>query len=175
MQWFPGDGLFAPLRQRGLPIGNQTSQFWANVYLHALDRFVKQELRCKAYLRYCDDFMLFAADKPTLHQWRLEIETFLGNLRLKIHPHKTSIQPVTNGIPFLGFQVFPNHRRLNRQNGVHFQRRYKTLLSQFESGKISREKLDQSVQGWIAHTEHADTWGLRRSLLRHTIPKQQKT
>jgi retron-type reverse transcriptase len=170
MQWFPGDDLLAASRLRGLPIGNQTSQFWANVYLHQLDQFVKQELRCPAYLRYCDDFMLFAEDKPTLHRWRREIENFLVSLRLKIHAHKTSIHPVTNGIPFLGFLVFPTHRRLKQANGLKFQRRYKQQLGQVGRGELSYEQLDRSVQAWIAHAAHGDTWGLRRSLLRPPIP-----
>ena len=70
MVYFPGDDLFAAERPRGLPIGNQTSQFWANVYLHPLDLFAKQALGCRAYLRYCDDLLLFAHDKATLHRWR---------------------------------------------------------------------------------------------------------
>ena len=173
MQWFPGDDLFAATRPRGLPIGNQTSQFWANVYLHELDMFVKQTLRCKAYLRYCDDVLLFAADKPPLHRWRREIETFLISLRLQLHRHKTTIYPVTNGIPFLGFHVFPDHRRLQRSNGVYFQRRLKRMVACYAAGEITRERLDASVQGWIAHAEHGDTWGLRQSIFdRFTIPPE---
>ena len=170
MQWFPNDDLLAAARPRGLPIGNQTSQFWANVYLHELDHFVKHKLRCRAYLRYCDDFMLFAADKPTLHQWRREIEAFLTSLRLKIHKHKTSIHPVASGTPFLGFIVFPTHRRLMQRNGHKFQRRYKRQLQQVAQGNLSFDQLDQSVQAWIAHAAHGDSWGLRRDLLRQPIP-----
>lgn len=173
MQWFPGDNLLAATRPRGLPIGNQTSQFWANVYLHELDSFVKQELRCPAYLRYCDDFMLFAADKPTLHHWRREIEAFLVNLRLKIHAHKTSIHPVTNGLPFLGFVVFPAHRRLQHRNGRKFQCRYRRQLSQVARGEMSYPQLRQSVRAWIAHVSHGDTWRLRCSLLHPPIPRRQ--
>jgi retron-type reverse transcriptase len=172
-QWFPGDNLLAAHRPRGLPIGNQTSQFWANVYLHELDRFVKQELRCQAYLRYCDDFMLFAHDKSTLHCWRREIETFLITLRLKIHQDKTSVHPIANGIPFLGFIVYPTHRRLGRRNGLAFQRRYKHQLRQVARGELTYQQLDQSVQAWIGHASHGDTWGLRRALLRPPIPKAQ--
>jgi len=171
MQWFPGDDLWAATRPRGLPIGNQTSQFWANVYLHELDLFVKQTLCCPAYLRYCDDFLLFAADKPTLHRWRREIEAFLVSLRLKLHQRKTTVYPVTNGIPFLGFHVFPDHRRLRRDNGVYFQRRLKRLLQDYAAGDLPRAALDASVQGWIAHAAHGDTWGLRQSILdRFVIP-----
>ncbi len=179
MQWFPGDDLLAATRPRGLPIGNQTSQFWANVYLHELDRFVKQTLHCQrqspAYLRYCDDFLLFAGDKPTLHRWRREIEGFMATLRLKIHPHRTVVYPVKNGIPFLGFKIYPGHRRLRRCNGVRFQRRFRALLDCYATGEIDREQLDASVRGWVAHTSHGDTWGLRRSLLsRHNLPQVRK-
>jgi RNA-directed DNA polymerase len=174
MQWFPGDDLFAASRPRGLPIGNQTSQFWANVFLHELDKFAKQTLRCPAYLRYCDDFALFADDKPTLHRWRQEIEEFLAPLRLQLHPLKSSVYPVTNGVPFLGFQVFPDYRRLRRDNGVYFERRLKRMMRRYAAGELSREKLEASVRGWIAHAAHGDTWHLRWSILRRfVIPRQE--
>jgi len=73
MVYFPGDDLLAATRPRGLPIGNLTSQFWANVYLNAFDHFVKRRLRCAAYLRYVDDFMLFADDKTILWAWRADL------------------------------------------------------------------------------------------------------
>jgi RNA-directed DNA polymerase len=174
MQWFPGDDLFAVARPRGLPIGNQTSQFWANVYLHELDQFVKQTLRCEAYLRYCDDLALFAGDKPTLHRWRREIENFLVLLRLRLHPLKSTVYPVTNGVPFLGFLVFPDHRRLRRDNGVYFERRLKRMLAAYAAGVVSREEMEASVRGWIAHAAHGDTWRLRWSILRRfVIPSQE--
>ena len=71
--WFPGDDLFAALRPRGLPIGNLTSQFWANCYLNAFDHFVKRELRCPGYVRYVDDFVLFADDKRPLWEWKARL------------------------------------------------------------------------------------------------------
>jgi len=174
MQWFPGDDLLAAARPRGLPIGNQTSQFWSNVYLNELDKFVKQALHCPAYLRYCDDFLLFADDKPTLRHWRREIEAFLVSLRLRLHARKSPIYPVTSGIPFLGFLVFPGHRRLRRDNGVYFERRLKRLLGRYVAGEISREELDASIRGWVAHAAHGDTWRLRWSILRRfVIPPQE--
>lgn len=94
--WFPGDTLFTPVeRARGLPIGNLTSQFWANVYLHELDRFVVQKLGWDAYLRYVDDFVLFADRKDVLHNLRRQIHAFLPALRLTLHPRKTRVLPVT--------------------------------------------------------------------------------
>ena len=123
MVYFPGDDLFAANRPRGLPIGNLTSQFWANVYLNELDQFVKRELRCPAYLRYVDDMLLFADDKRQLWAWKDAICGRLAKLRLTIHVRESTVYPVATGIPFLGFRVYPDHRRLKRRNGVAFARR----------------------------------------------------
>ncbi|MCP4363436.1 MAG: RNA-dependent DNA polymerase [Chloroflexi bacterium] len=164
MQWFPGDDLWAANRPRGLPIGNQTSQFWANVYLHQLDQFIKQQLRCKAYLRYVDDVLLFAPNKATLHGWQREISQFLQTLRLIIHPRKSRVYPIHCGIPFLGFTTFPTHRKLQRQNGVNFMRRFKRQIAAYAGGRISRQQLDAAIQGWIAHAQQGNTYRLRGSI-----------
>ncbi len=165
MVWFPGDDLLAAVRPRGLPIGNQTSQFWGNVYLHDLDCFIKHVLRCPAYLRYCDDFLLFADDKATLHRWHDEINRYLERLRLVVHPEKSRIYPVRCGIPLLGFQVFPDHRRLKRSNGVAFVRRFRRQVRKRGTGRLAKEALEASLRGWIAHASHGDTRGLRRRLI----------
>jgi hypothetical protein len=163
MRWFPGDDLWAYLRPRGLPIGNLTSQFWANVYLDGFDHFVKRQLRCPAYLRYVDDFLLFAEDKATLWGWRDAIIARLAHLRLTLHPPQ--VYPVGNGIPFLGFIIYPTHRRLKRRKGIAFQRRFKRLYQDWRSGEISRQRLDASARSWAAHAAWGDTWGLRRAVL----------
>ena len=165
MVWFPDDDLLAACRPRGLPIGNLTSQFWANCYLNELDQFIKRELKCWAYLRYVDDFLLFAEDKPTLWRWRGEIIAFSRTLRLTIHENRAQPRPVTEGIPFLGFIVFPTHRRLKRRKGIAFRRRLKTLLQRYEAGEIELDQLEASLQGWINHVRYGDTWGLRRAIL----------
>jgi len=122
-------------------------------------------LGCGAYLRYVDDFLLFASDKPTLHRWQREIDRFMQRLRQVIHPHKSRVYPVRCGIPFLGFRVFPDHRRLKRANGVAFGRRFRRQVEDCADGVISREQLKASLRGWIAHAAHGDTWRLRSSLL----------
>jgi len=114
MVYFPGDDLFALNRPRGLPIGNLTSQWWANCYLNQLDQFVKRELGCRAYLRYVDDFLLFANDKQTLWKWRKGIIERSGSLRLTIHEERAIPRPVTDGIRFLGFVAYPEKRLLKR-------------------------------------------------------------
>jgi hypothetical protein len=170
MVYFPGDDLFAALRPRGLPIGNLTSQFWANVYLSGFDHFVKRELRCPAYVRYVDDFLLFAEDKRVLWEWKLRIEERLAALRLTLHPGAQP-RPVTEGFPFLGFIIDPQRRRLKRRKGIDFRRRFKRLLGAYAQGEIPLSRVTASVQGWANHARFGDTWGLRRAVLsRMRIP-----
>jgi RNA-directed DNA polymerase len=156
-----GQGLFAVNRPRGLPIGNLTSQFWANCYLNPFDHFVKKELRCKGYVRYVDDFLLFSNDKMELKDWREKIINRLMDFRLTLHEQKAQTRPVAEGIPFLGFLIFPTHRKLKRRKGIAFQRKYKQMLH----NQIPRTQITASVQGWVNHVRYANTWGLRQSLL----------
>ncbi len=170
VHWFPGDDLFAPLRPQGLPIGNLTSQFWANVYLNELDHFVKRVLKCRAYVRYADDFLLFHNDKATLHGWLAELRHFAANrLRLLLHPTKCQVFPTANGVPFLGFHHFATHRRLKRPVVVRFRRRLRMLQEEYAAGRIDREKIGASIQSWCAHAAHGNTYRLRNQILRQTV------
>jgi hypothetical protein len=168
MSYFPGDDLFAFFRPRGLPIGNLTSQFWANVYLNVFDHFVKRHLRCQAYVRYVDDFLLFAEDKPILWQWKTSLEQYLQKLRLLIHAG-TQPRPVSQGFPFLGFIVFPQRRRLKRRKGIYFVRKFKRLSIAYRNGEISLSALNASVQGWVNHVRYANTIGLRKAVFASPI------
>ena len=163
--YFPGDDLLAATRPRGLPIGNLTSQFWANVYLNELDQFVKRQLGCRAYVRYVDDFLLFADDKRQLWAWKDALRERLARLRLTIHERESTVYPTATGIPFLGFRLYPDHRLLKRRNGVAFARRLRMLRREAAAGQIPLSDVTTRVQGWVAHAAHADTWGLRRALL----------
>ena len=161
---FPGDDQLAMDRLRGLPIGNLTSQFWSNVYMDPFDHFVKRELRVAAYLRYVDDFALFSADPRQLYAWKRAICERLAALRLTIHESAAQVSACQHGIPWLGFVVYPTHRRLKARNVVKFTRRLEQNIDLYESGTISFAELDASVQGWINHVRYADTWGLREHL-----------
>jgi hypothetical protein len=173
MRWFPGDDLLAALRPRGLPVGNLTSQFWANVYLDSLDQFVKRELRCPAYLRFVDDILLFSDHKHLLRRWRADVIEHLAGVRLTIHESSAHARPTTEGIPFLGFIVFPTHRRLKRRKGLQYRRRFRGMLQAYAAGTLTLDQLNVSVQGWINHVHHGDTRGLRRALFAaHPIPRQ---
>jgi hypothetical protein len=168
MVWFPGDDLFAVHRPRGLPIGNVTSQFWANCFLNPFDHFVKRELWCGGarggYIRFVDDFLLFADDKPTLWRWKQAVETRLTRFRLTIHAG-VHPRPVTEGIPFLGFVVYPDRRRLKRRKAIHFRRRFRDLLRRYERGEIPLEDVTASARGWANHARYGNTVGLRKAVL----------
>lgn len=173
--YFPGDdpstssgqGLFAVNRPRGLPIGNLTSQFWANCYLNPFDHFIQRELQCPAYLRYVDDFLLFADDQAHLAAMRHALVARLAHFRLTMHP--THCKPVTHGIPFLGFVVFPEQRRLKRRKGIAYARRLRTMVRQYRAGALTREQLLASVRGWVNHVRFANTRGLRYAVFKRAI------
>jgi retron-type reverse transcriptase len=168
MAYFPGDDLFAINRPRGLPIGNLTSQFWANVYLSPFDHFVKRELRCRGYVRYVDDMLLFADDKPTLWAWRAALVERLARSRLRIH-RGAQPRPVTEGFPFLGFTVFPHHRRLKHRKATLFRRRLRRLIAAYAAGNITLDRIGASVRGWVEHVRHANTVGLRKAILNRPV------
>jgi len=164
--WFPGDELFSPLdRPRGIPIGNLTSQFFANIYLHELDTFVKFELREKYYIRYVDDFVVLGNNKAHLHEVKTQISEFLQTLRLRLHPKKSIVFPVSVGTDFLGYRIYPTHTRIRRANVKRFIARTKRLQSDYACGNITLKKVRASIHSWLGHAKHADSYRLRRQLL----------
>lgn len=165
MAWFPGDDLMAIQRPRGLPIGNLTSQFWSNCHLDELDHFVIRELRCRAYLRYVDDMALFSDSKQELWRWKTALVQRLAALRLTVHAHSAQVDRVDAGIPWLGFIIFPTHRRLKARNVVKFDQRLRARWADHCTGRITFAEFDASVRGWVNHVRYADTWGLRQHLL----------
>jgi len=165
MAWFEGDDLFSAERPRGLPIGNLTSQFWANVYLNGFDHFVKRELKCPAYVRYVDDFLLFSDDSRILLGWRNAVIRYLADLRLTLHEEAAQVYPVSTGIPFLGFRVYPSHRRVKSRKVIHFRRKLRRLMVEYTHGGCALDTIHASIQGWVNHVRYADTWGLRKSVL----------
>jgi retron-type reverse transcriptase len=156
---FPGDDLFTPLeRRKGLPIGNLTSQFFANVYLNPLDHFVKEMLRCLAYLRYVDDFVLLSNRKAELWAWREQIAAFLQSLRLRLHPQHCYIFPARVGWRFLGQQVFRTHRLLAPANVRSFKKRLRYWQ------ESPPENLVHRLASWAGHAAQADTYRLLQTL-----------
>lgn len=115
--------LTAQPARLGLPIGNLSSQFFANVYLDALDQFVKHQLRCRHYVRYVDDFVLMHESPQQLNAWLAEINAFLPTLAAKLNPSKTILQPVDRGVDFVGHVIKPWRRTTHPRSMAQALRR----------------------------------------------------
>ena len=161
----PHEGLLALARPRGLPIGNQTSQFLGNVQLHPVDLVVAQQVRPRAAVRYVDDLMLFDNDRGRLEDARLRIEASLAGLRLRAHPHKTRLVSTAEGFTFVGYRVTPNGIRLPRATLSRFHGRLHALQRGFAEGRLSIDEVRASVAGMCGHTKAAQLDGLMNALL----------
>ncbi len=169
-QWYEGDDLLTPVeRRKGIPIGNLTSQFLANLYLDDFDDYVTEILKIPAYIRYVDDFVILTDDKKQLHWMREQIRNCLAIQRLCLHPRKAHITPTSQGLDFLGYRVFPTFRRLRNDNGHRFARRLRHLSQAYQQNKVTWKTVNSSIQSWIGHAKHADTEGLRKKIFSDTI------
>ena len=148
---------------KGMPLGNLTSQFFANLYLNELDIFVKHKLKAKYYIRYVDDFVILHNSKEQLKQWKIEINNFLKeNLKLELHPDKSKIIPLSKGIDFVGFRNFYYFKLLRKRN----IRKMLLKIEQYKENSISKEKLLDSFQGWQAYSKWANTFKLRKKIVK---------
>lgn len=144
----------------GIPIGNLTSQLFANIYLDALDQHVKCRLRQRWYVRYMDDFVILHHDKKYLQALRLTLESWLDqNLQLGLN-HKTAIFPVATqhgrGLDFLGYHIWPHKRRLRKASLNRFKRRVRRLQRQYAARKAGFPEIHQQLASWMAHARHGD-------------------
>lgn len=154
-------------KEKGMPLGNLTSQFFANVYLNKLDYFVKHNLRAKYYIRYVDDFVLLHSSKKQPTLWKEQINEFLKNkLDLELHPDKSKISKLNKGINFLGYRIFFYHKLIRKSNLKNFERKFNQLKILFEQEIVSREKVVEFLEGWLAYCSHANTYKYRRYLVR---------
>jgi retron-type reverse transcriptase len=125
---------------------------------------VQDELKVSKYVRYVDDFAIFADDQGFLVEAKLAIESYLVSLRLKLHPVKTQIFATKYGVNFLGFRILPDRIRVRTENLRRGKQRLKRLQKNYLNGTISDQDVSRSVQSWIAHLEHGDTWRLRQKI-----------
>lgn len=176
IQYFAGDSLLTPIeRRRGIPIGNLTSQFFANVYLDQLDHFVVDRQRHGRYLRYVDDFCLFGDDKNALRDLRARISTFLGaDLRLKLNERKSRLRRVSEGIEFLGFVITPDQIRLSQTAIRRQRRRMRWQRRTAAEGGYDRLAGERSFEGWSSHAAHGTTWRLRQRVARSLPGREER-
>ena len=170
IEYFPGDDLFTPLqRRKGLPIGNLTSQFFANLYLNRFDHFIKEQLKARKYLRYVDDGAIFSDDRGFLEEARSAIEDYLATLRLRLHPVKSQLFETCFGASFVGFRVLPDRIRVRNDNLRRSRHRCRELQRDYTAGKLSLKDLVQRLRCWEAHLLHGDTQELRRDIFDQLI------
>lgn len=145
----------------GLPIGNVTSQIFANIYLNELDQYVKHALKVRHYFRYADDFLIIHRDPVYLRQLLLAIQVFLADrLCLQLHPRKVEIRKFSHGIDFLGYVLLPHHHVLRTKTK---RRMFKKLTFKQEllaAGVIELEQFHQSVQSYRGLVKHVNGYGL---------------
>jgi len=149
----------------GIPIGNLASQIFANLYLDGLDHYLKETVKCKHYIRYMDDLIVFGNDKNRLDDIKDAIREYLRRLKLELHPNKSQIYLTARGIVFLGYKVYPTHRLVVRQNVKRLRSRIKKYFKLLKLRLITRQKIVCSIQSWLGYAIHADSFKLRRQLL----------
>jgi len=160
----PVDLFNPPPEPRGLPIGNLTSQFLANLYLNELDQHVKHHLKVRGYLRYMDDFVVFGNDRREMVRLEHALEAWCGQvLGLGLH-RKGGVKHYREGLGFLGFKLYRSHRRLKSVGVVRYVRHHQARSRAVQQGALPPDRLRQGVESWRAHASHANTYGLFRHL-----------
>ncbi len=148
-----------------MPLGNLTSQFFANVYLNELDYFVKHKLKVKYYIRYVDDFVILHNSKEKLKEYKTKIDEFLrGKLKLELHPDKSKVIPLHKGISFLGFRNFYHYKLLRKMNLRKAERQLEEFRKQFDKYELSYDDVYQSFQSWFAYAKQANTYRIRKKI-----------
>ncbi|HLC85745.1 MAG TPA: reverse transcriptase domain-containing protein [Candidatus Nanoarchaeia archaeon] len=162
----------------GIPLGNLTSQFFANVYLNEFDQFVKHTLKIKYYIRYVDDFVILNLSKEKLEHYKKAINEFLlNNLKVKLHPTKSKIIPLYKGIQLLGFRVFYYHKILRRKAQRRIKSRIEEWKEMYDLGIIERDNALDRLLGWMAYAVNGDTYNLRKKIMakfNKLIPAEEK-
>ncbi len=150
---------------KGVPIGNLTSQLFANIYLSELDRFLKQELKVKYYLRYTDDFLIISENKKYLGKIIPEIVLFLEEkLLLGIHEEKTKIRKTSQGVDFLGYIVFMKYKLVRTKTKRRMFRKFRLRINKYNNGIISKQSLIQSLQSYLGFLCHSESFKLQKQL-----------
>lgn len=151
--------------RKGLPIGNLTSQLFANVYMNEFDRFIKDVLHVGEYFRYTDDFAIVAANRAYLEGLIDPVSDFLeSRLRLALHPKKVSIHGLHQGVDFLGYVIFSKHRLIRVKTRRRMVAKLAWRIDECRAGRISEFVLEQSLQSYLGVLSHADAHHLSENL-----------
>ncbi|MBU1910810.1 reverse transcriptase/maturase family protein [Patescibacteria group bacterium] len=151
--------------RKGIPIGNLTSQLFANIYLKEFDQFIKHTLKLRHYVRYTDDFVIVGKSYAELEAYLAPIKSFLkDNLYLDLHPHKVTIRKCNQGIDFLGYVLLPHHRMLRTKAKRRMMRKLTERIDNCKAGQIPPESVKQSLQSYLGVLLHADCHRMSQDL-----------
>ena len=151
--------------RQGIPIGNLTSQLFANIYLNELDQYIKNKLKVKYYARYTDDFVIVSKNKKYLRGLLDPLKEMLfEKLKLELHPQKVSIENINSGIDFLGYVIFPHHTLIRQKTKRRMFKKLKRAVKQYKQKEISQETLEQSLQSYLGVLSHANAYKLSQDL-----------
>lgn len=156
---------------KGMPLGNWTSQFFANIYLNELDQYVKHELKVKYYLRYVDDFLILHNSKLVLEEFQVKIKEFLKILQLELHPNKCKISPICCGIGWLGFRVFYHYKLIRQRNIRSIKGRLIQISEDYSKNICDAQHVVDVMNGWNAYAMQGNTYSLRKRLKNETLQK----
>jgi RNA-directed DNA polymerase len=154
--------------RKGLPIGNLTSQLFANIYLNEFDQYVKHILKVKKYVRYTDDFVIVSENRAYLENIITLLRKFLTDrLLLTLHPRKVTIRKFSRGINFLGYILLPHYRLLRTKTERRIFRKLHRRAVEYHNGIIQQESLEQSLQSYLGVLSHANAYKISQELLNH--------
>jgi retron-type reverse transcriptase len=151
-------GLSNLFEKKGIPLGNLTSQLFANIYMNEFDQFVKQDLKVKYYARYTDDFVIVSDDEDYLKYILKPMADFLDKkLKLTLHPQKVSIHKLHNGVDYLGYIILPHYKLLRTKTKNRIYRGMKRRVQEYKVKKISKNTAEQSLQSYLGALSHSNS------------------
>lgn len=160
------------LPSKGMPLGNLTSQFFANVYLNELDNFVKHTLKAEHYIRYVDDFVIMHCSAEQLEEYKEKINCFLNErLALQLHPDKSKIRTLHAGTNFLGLRIFSNHKLLKKSNIRKFKNKLSRIHGQYAEKEIAYDDVYAFLEGWLTYAKNANSYNLRKKIAKELEAK----
>lgn len=149
----------------GIPIGNYTSQYFANIYLNELDQYLKRELKVSSLVRYMDDFIILAKTKSECILLKKQISSFLSKkLELELN-QKSKYYPSKMGVNFCGYRIFPTHRLLRLDSKKKIKRKVRIWNKQYHNNCLDIDHALQSINSWLGHTSHSNSHNLEKKIL----------
>lgn len=150
---------------KGLAVGSLLNQMLANVNQNEVDQFAKRQLRIRQYVRYMDDIVMISDSKAQLQEWRKQIEDFMADrLKLELNPKKSFIQPISHGIDFCQYRIYPDHIRLKKGTALRMKRNLKRIQALYAAGEIDLERAQRTVTSYMGLMSHCDSYQLRKTI-----------